>query len=133
MAKSGSDGFYATGRRKESTARVWLKAGSGSMMVNGRPLNEYFGRETSIMIINQPLQVLEQMSKVDMTVNVRGGGLSGQAGAIRHGLSRALCRLNPEFRGPLKKGGFLTRDARAVERKKSGRPGARKRFQFSKR
>jgi small subunit ribosomal protein S9 len=133
MAKSGTDGFYATGRRKEATARVWVKSGSGAMIVNGRPLDEYFGRETSIMIINQPLQVLEQLGKVDMTVNVRGGGLSGQAGAIRHGLSRALCRLNTEFRSPLKKAGFLTRDARAVERKKAGRPGARKRFQFSKR
>ncbi len=133
MAKSGTDGFYATGRRKEATARVWIKAGSGSTLVNGRPMNEYFGRETSIMIINQPLQVLEQVGKVDITVNVRGGGLSGQAGAIRHGLSRALTRLNPEFRPPLKKAGFLTRDARAVERKKSGQPGARKRFQFSKR
>jgi small subunit ribosomal protein S9 len=133
MAKSGTEGFYATGRRKEATARVWVKPGSGTMIVNGRPLDEYFGRETSIMIINQPLQVLEQMGKVDMTVNVRGGGLSGQAGAIRHGLSRALCRLNAEFRAPLKKAGFLTRDARAVERKKAGRPGARKRFQFSKR
>jgi small subunit ribosomal protein S9 len=133
MAKSGTDGFYATGRRKEATARVWIKAGSGSTLVNGRPMNEYFGRETSIMIINQPLQVLEQVGKIDITVNVRGGGLSGQAGAIRHGLSRALTRLNPEFRPPLKKAGFLTRDARAVERKKSGQPGARKRFQFSKR
>lgn len=133
MAKSGTDGFYATGRRKEATARVWVKPGSGAMIVNGRPLDEYFGRETSIMIINQPLQVLEQMNKVDMTVNVRGGGLSGQAGAIRHGLSRALTRLNPEFRSPLKKAGFLTRDSRSVERKKSGQPGARRRFQFSKR
>lgn len=133
MAKSGTDGFYATGRRKEATARVWVKTGNGSMMINGRPMNEYFGRETSIMVINQPLQVLEQMGKIDMTVNVRGGGLSGQAGAIRHGLSRALCRMNGEFRSPLKKAGFLTRDARAVERKKSGQPGARKRFQFSKR
>lgn len=133
MAKSGTEGFYATGRRKEATARVWVKSGTGTMIVNGRPLNEYFGRETSIMIINQPLQVLEQMSKIDMTVNVRGGGLSGQAGAIRHGLSRALCRLNGEFRSPLKKAGFLTRDSRAVERKKSGQPGARRRFQFSKR
>jgi small subunit ribosomal protein S9 len=133
MAKSGTEGFYATGRRKEATARVWVKPGTGTMIVNGRPLNEYFGRETSIMIINQPLQVLEQVAKVDMTVNVRGGGLSGQAGAIRHGLSRALCRLNPEFRPPLKKAGFLTRDSRAVERKKSGQPGARRRFQFSKR
>jgi small subunit ribosomal protein S9 len=133
MAKSGTEGFYATGRRKEATARVWIKTGTGAMLVNGRPLDEYFGRETSIMIINQPLQVLEQVSKVDMTVNVRGGGLSGQAGAIRHGLSRALARLNPEFRPPLKKAGFLTRDSRSVERKKSGQPGARRRFQFSKR
>jgi small subunit ribosomal protein S9 len=133
MAKSGTSGFYATGRRKEATARVWLKPGTGAVKINGRPMAEYFGRETSIMIINQPLQVLEQMGKVDMTVNVRGGGLSGQAGAIRHGLSRALCSLNADFRPPLKKAGFLTRDARAVERKKSGQPGARKRFQFSKR
>ncbi len=133
MAKSGTEGIYATGRRKEATARVWVKNGTGAMLVNGRPLTEYFGRETSIMIINQPLQVLEQMNKIDMTVNVRGGGLSGQAGAIRHGLSRALSRLNPEFRSPLKKAGFLTRDARAVERKKYGQPGARRRFQFSKR
>ncbi len=133
MAKSGTSGFYATGRRKEATARVWLKPGTGAVKINGRAMAEYFGRETSIMIINQPLQVLEQMGKVDMTVNVRGGGLSGQAGAIRHGLSRALCSLNADFRPPLKKAGFLTRDARAVERKKSGQPGARKRFQFSKR
>lgn len=130
---AGKEGFYATGRRKESTARVWIKPGNGNMIINGRDMEDYFGRETSKMVINQPLQVLEQMGKIDMTVNVRGGGLSGQAGAIRHGLSRALCRLNPEYRPPLKKAGFLTRDARAVERKKYGRPGARKRFQFSKR
>ena len=127
------NGFYATGRRKESTARVWVKEGSGTIVVNGRPLDEYFGRETSKMILNQPLQILEQVGKVDVTVNVVGGGLSGQAGAIRHGLSRALCLLNPEFRTPLKKAGFLTRDARVVERKKYGQPGARRRFQFSKR
>ena len=127
------NGFYATGRRKESTARVWVKEGNGTIVVNGRPLDEYFGRETSKMILNQPLQILEQVGKVDVTVNVVGGGLSGQAGAIRHGLSRALCLLNPEFRTPLKKAGFLTRDARVVERKKYGQPGARKRFQFSKR
>ncbi len=131
--KSANDGIYATGRRKESTARVWIKAGAGKMIINGRPMDEYFGRETSKMVINQPLQVLEQAGKIDMTVNVRGGGLSGQAGAIRHGLSRALCRLNAEFRPALKKAGFLTRDARAVERKKYGQPGARRRFQFSKR
>ena len=133
MTKTAKDGFYATGRRKEATARVWIKPGQGNLIINGRPMNDYFGRETSKMVINQPLQVLEQVGKVDMTVNVIGGGLSGQAGAIRHGLSRALCKLNPDFRSPLKKAGFLTRDARAVERKKYGRPGARKRFQFSKR
>jgi small subunit ribosomal protein S9 len=126
-------GFYATGRRKEAVARVWIKPGTGQAMVNGRALDEYFGRETSKMVIQQPLQLLEQVGKVDMTVNVVGGGLSGQAGAIRHGLARALCNLNPEFRPPLKKAGFLTRDARAVERKKYGQPGARRRFQFSKR
>jgi small subunit ribosomal protein S9 len=133
MPIQAENGFYATGRRKESTARVWVKEGSGTIVVNGRPLDEYFGRETSKMILNQPLQVLEQVGKVDVTVNVVGGGLSGQAGAIRHGLARALCLLNPEFRTPLKKAGFLTRDARVVERKKYGQPGARRRFQFSKR
>ncbi len=133
MANAMETSYYATGRRKESTARVWLSAGTGVVTVNGRTLDEYFGRETSKMILNQPLQILEQVGKVDVTVNVVGGGLSGQAGAIRHGLSRALCLLNPEFRTPLKKAGFLTRDARVVERKKYGQPGARRRFQFSKR
>jgi small subunit ribosomal protein S9 len=133
MATSTDNGFYATGRRKESTARVWLKAGTGIITVNGRELSAYFGRETSKMILNQPLEILEQKGKVDVTVNVKGGGLSGQAGAIRHGISRALCSFNPEFRPALKKAGFLTRDARAVERKKYGQPGARRRFQFSKR
>ena len=133
MPIQNENGYYATGRRKESTARVWVKEGNGTIVVNGRPLDEYFGRETSKMILNQPLQILEQVGKVDITVNVVGGGLSGQAGAIRHGLSRALCLLNPEFRTPLKKAGFLTRDARVVERKKYGQPGARRRFQFSKR
>jgi small subunit ribosomal protein S9 len=133
MATSTDNGFYATGRRKESTARVWLKAGTGIITVNGRELNAYFGRETSKMVLNQPLDILEQKGKVDVTVNVKGGGLSGQAGAIRHGISRALCSFNPEFRPALKKAGFLTRDARAVERKKYGQPGARRRFQFSKR
>lgn len=133
MAKSMPEGFYAIGRRKESKAKVWVKPGTGVFSVNERPLGDYFGRETSIMTINQPLQVLEQVGKVDLTVSVRGGGLSGQAGAIRLGLSRALTLLNPEFRGPLKKAGFLTRDARSVERKKYGQPGARRRFQYSKR
>ncbi|MCP3138463.1 MULTISPECIES: 30S ribosomal protein S9 [Pyxidicoccus] len=126
-------GFYATGRRKEATARVWIRPGTGQVTVNGRELNAYFGRETSKMVLNQPLDILEQKGKLDITVNVKGGGLSGQAGAIRHGIARALCSFNPEFRPALKKAGFLTRDARAVERKKYGQPGARRRFQFSKR
>ena len=124
---------YATGRRKESIARVRMKPGAGEFTVNARTLDEYFGRETSKMVLKQPLEVVEQLGKVDIFVNVCGGGLSGQAGAIRHGISRALTKLNADFRPPLKKAGFLTRDARTVERKKYGRPGARKRFQFSKR
>jgi small subunit ribosomal protein S9 len=122
-----------TGRRKESVARVRITPGTGNISVNGRPLDEYFGRETSKMILVEPLKLVDQMGKLDIAVNARGGGLSGQAGAIRHGISRALCLFNPEWRPVLKKAGFLTRDARAVERKKYGRPGARKRFQFSKR
>jgi small subunit ribosomal protein S9 len=133
MATATDKGFYATGRRKEATARVWIKQGNGTVVINGRDINEYFGRETSKMILAQPLQLIEQQGKVDVTVNVRGGGLSGQAGAIRHGIARALTKLDPAFRSPLKKAGFLTRDARAVERKKYGQPGARRRFQFSKR
>jgi small subunit ribosomal protein S9 len=123
----------ATGRRKQSIARVRMKPGSGEFVVNDRTLDEYFGRDTSKMILKQPLEVVEQLNKVDILVNVCGGGLSGQAGAIRQGISRALLKMNPEYRPPLKKAGFLTRDARAVERKKYGQPGARKRFQFSKR
>ncbi|HLL02136.1 MAG TPA: 30S ribosomal protein S9 [Myxococcaceae bacterium] len=133
MPINPENGFYATGRRKEATARVWLKAGTGVVTVNGRDINNYFGRETSKMVLFQPLEMLEHKGKIDLTVNVKGGGLSGQAGAIRHGISRALCAFNPEFRPVLKKAGFLTRDARAVERKKYGQPGARRRFQFSKR
>jgi small subunit ribosomal protein S9 len=121
------------GRRKEAVARVRLTPGTGNITVNGRTMDEYFGRETSKMILVEPLKLVDQMGKVDVAVNAAGGGLSGQAGAIRHGISRALCELNPEWRSILKKAGFLTRDARAVERKKYGRPGARKRFQFSKR
>jgi small subunit ribosomal protein S9 len=123
----------ATGRRKVSIARVRMKPGTGEFSVNDRTLDEYFGRETSKMILKQPLEVVEQLGKVDITVNVCGGGMSGQAGAIRHGISRALLKLNPDYRPALKKAGFLTRDARSVERKKYGQPGARKRFQFSKR
>jgi small subunit ribosomal protein S9 len=121
------------GRRKESVARVRLVAGTGNITINGRAMDEYFGRETSKMILVEPLKLVDQLGKLDIFVNATGGGLSGQAGAIRHGISRALCDINPEFRPVLKKAGFLTRDARAVERKKYGRPGARKRFQFSKR
>jgi small subunit ribosomal protein S9 len=121
------------GRRKESVARVRLVPGTGNVTINGRTMDEYFGRETSKMILIEPLKLVDQLGKVDVFVNANGGGLSGQAGAIRHGISRALCDLNAEFRPVLKKAGFLTRDARAVERKKYGRPGARKRFQFSKR
>ncbi len=121
------------GRRKEAVARVRLTPGTGNITVNGRTMDEYFGRETSKMILVEPLKLVDQMGKLDVAVNAAGGGLSGQAGAIRHGISRALCDLNPEWRPILKKAGFLTRDARAVERKKYGRPGARKRFQFSKR
>lgn len=123
----------ATGRRKQSIARVRLKPGTGTFSINDRELDNYFGRATSKMILKQPLQVVEQLGKVDISVNVCGGGLSGQAGAIRHGISRALVKLNNDFRPPLKKAGFLTRDSRSVERKKYGQPGARRRFQFSKR
>jgi len=121
------------GRRKESVARVRLVPGTGNVTINGRSMDEYFGRETSKMILIEPLKLVDQLGKVDVLVTAHGGGLSGQAGAIRHGISRALVELNAEFRPVLKKAGFLTRDARAVERKKYGRPGARKRFQFSKR
>ena len=122
-----------TGRRKEAVARVRVVPGSGTITINERTLDEYFGRETAKMILVEPLKLVDQMGKLDVSVNVHGGGLSGQAGAIRHGITRALCEYNPEFRPVLKKAGFITRDARAVERKKYGRPGARKRFQFSKR
>ncbi len=121
------------GRRKESVARVRLMPGTGNITINGRTMDQYFGRETSKMILVEPLKLVDQMGKLDVFVNAAGGGLSGQAGAIRHGISRALVKINAEFHPVLKKAGFLTRDARAVERKKYGRPGARKRFQFSKR
>ena len=121
------------GRRKEAVARVRLSPGSGNITINGRTMDEYFGRETSKMILVEPLKLVDQMGKLEVFANAKGGGLSGQAGAIRHGISSALCELNPEYRPVLKKAGFMTRDARAVERKKYGRPGARKRFQFSKR
>jgi small subunit ribosomal protein S9 len=125
--------FTATGRRKTSVARVWLKQGKGLITINSRTLQEYFGRETARMIVLQPFDVTQTGTSFDVDVNVKGGGSSGQAGAIRHGITRALMLANPEFRSPLKKAGFVTRDPRAVERKKYGRHKARKRPQYSKR
>ena len=124
---------YGTGRRKTSAARVFIKPGSGEIVVNGRPLDTFFGRETARMIVRQPLTVAEAEGKFDVHVTVSGGGTTGQAGAIRHGISRALTEYNQELRKKLKKEGFLTRDPRMKERKKYGQRGARARFQFSKR
>src|SRR5689334_7021954 len=128
-----SEEQYATGRRKEAVARVWIKPGTGQIIINKREIDVYFGRETLKMVLRQPFEVTETMNQWDVKVNVVGGGLSGQAGAIRHGISRALCKANGGLRSALKRAGFMTRDARRVERKKYGQPGARKRFQFSKR
>lgn len=126
--------IHTVGKRKRSKARVYLKAGSGKITVNAKPIDEYFVRPTSRLLIRQPLEVTSQMDKWDIQVNVMGGGVSGQAGATRHGIARALEAVDKEtFRSVLKKAGMLTRDAREVERKKPGRPKARKRFQFSKR
>ncbi len=124
---------YATGRRKTSSARVFMKSGSGAIMVNNRPLDEYFGRQTARMIVRQPLDTAEALDKFDFHVTVTGGGSSGQAGAVRHGIARALVRYDEELRSPLRQAGFLTRDARAVERKKVGLRKARRATQFSKR
>lgn len=125
--------YYSTGRRKTSSARVYIKPGSGSINVNSRPLDQYFGRETARMIVRQPLQVADALEKFDIDVFVKGGGGSGQAGAIRHGISRALISYDETLRKPLRKAGFVTRDAREVERKKIGLHKARKRPQYSKR
>jgi small subunit ribosomal protein S9 len=125
--------WYGTGRRKEATARVFLRPGKGRFVVNKTPLNEYFDRESLVMMLTAPLVLTENMESVDLYITVSGGGKSGQAGAIRLGISRALMKRDEAIRPLLKKEGFLTRDARAVERKKYGQPGARKRFQFSKR
>ncbi len=124
---------YGTGRRKTSAARVFLTSGNGDISVNDRTLENFFGRETSRMVIRQPLEVTEMLEKVDIRITVKGGGSSGQAGAIRHGISRALVDYNEELRPALRSAGFLTRDARMVERKKVGLHKARKRPQFSKR
>jgi len=125
---------WSTGRRKEAIARVRLKAGTGAIVINDRHIDTFFGgHEFAKMLLRQPLQLIEQADKFDLAINVTGGGVSGQAGAIRHGIARALAEFNAEFRPALKRAGFLTRDSRAVERKKYGQPGARRRFQFSKR
>jgi small subunit ribosomal protein S9 len=124
---------YGTGRRKSATARVFIKPGTGEIIVNKRRFEEYFQNETHRMVIRQPLHLTDSVGKLDILVNVDGGGPAGQAGAVRHGLTRALVDLNPEFRSRLKKAGFITRDPRSKERKKYGQKGARKRFQFSKR
>ncbi len=124
---------YGTGRRKSSTARVFVRRGSGRITVNNRPLDEYFGRETSRMIVRQPLEVTEMQERFDITVTVSGGGNTGQAGAIRHGITRALIDYDESLRTPLRKAGFVTRDAREVERKKVGLHKARRAPQYSKR
>ncbi|MEW8136905.1 MAG: 30S ribosomal protein S9 [Candidatus Thiodiazotropha endolucinida] len=128
-----ADKHITTGRRKSSTARVFLTLGSGNIVVNNRPLDEYFGRETARMVVRQPLDATETRDKVDIKVTVNGGGTTGQAGAIRHGISRALDAYDESLHGTLRRAGFLTRDARAVERKKVGLHKARKRPQYSKR
>jgi len=128
-----AESFSATGRRKEATARVHIKSGEGKFIVNGTPLAEYLSRETLVMVVEQPLRLVDMLGKLDIECRSRGGGLSGQAGAILLGLSRALIQLDPDWRARLKKAGFLTRDARKVERKKYGLVKARKRFQYSKR
>ena len=125
--------YYGTGRRKTAVARVYLRPGTGTITVNRREFDIYFPNRVLKMIIRQPLLITETADKFDLMVNVAGGGMAGQAGAIRHGISRALLEFNPELRKRLKTAGFLTRDAREVERKKYGRPKARRRFQFSKR
>jgi small subunit ribosomal protein S9 len=124
---------YATGKRKTAIARVWVSPGTGQITVNGRQADEYFERPTSLMVMRQGLELIEVSEEFDVWATVIGGGKSAQAEAMRHGISRALCEINAENRSPLKRAGFLTRDARKKERKKYGQPGARKRFQYSKR
>ena len=128
-----TDYNYGTGRRKTAAARVFISTGTGRIMVNSQPLDEFFGRETARKVVRQPLQVADLADKLDLKVTVRGGGNTGQAGAIRHGIARALVEYDETLRGPMRQAGFLTRDARAVERKKVGLRKARKRPQFSKR
>lgn len=125
--------YYGTGRRKSSTARVYLKAGKGEITINKRTLEEYFGRETARMVVRQPLEKVDVMGKFDININVAGGGISGQAGAIRHGITRALMQYDETLRPALRKAGYVTRDSREVERKKVGLHKARRATQFSKR
>jgi len=125
--------YYGTGRRKSSTARVFMKAGNGTITINKRDIAEYFPRETAVMVVRQPLELVEMSEKFDFNISVVGGGISGQAGAIRHGITRALMEFDETLRGALRAAGFVTRDARKVERKKVGLHKARKKPQFSKR
>lgn len=125
--------YNATGRRKSSIAQVFMKPGKGTITINKLPLNKYYPYETLKMIVQQPLNIVAVNGKYDISIRVKGGGISGQASAIRHGIARALVKINPDFRAKLKKEGLLTRDSRVVERKKYGQKGARARFQFSKR
>jgi len=133
MTSETEQRWYATGKRKRAVARVWMSSGTGKITVNRKEEDRYFPRIISRMIMRQPLELVEAEGRYDFLVNVRGGGISAQADAIKYGIARALCVAEPERRSVLKKAGFLTRDARKVERKKYGRPGARKSFQFSKR
>ena len=128
-----SSSTVTTGRRKSSAARVFMKLGKGAITVNGRPLDQFFGRKTGVMIVRQPLELVQMTERFDINVLVEGGGITGQAGAIRHGITRALMDYDPELRKPLRAAGFVTRDAREVERKKVGRRKARRGTQFSKR
>ena len=130
---NASESFYATGKRKSSVARVWIGSGNGRILVNDKPFDEYFLRDTSLMVIKQPFELTETWGSYDVRATVKGGGLTGQAGAVRHGISKALLEVDQNFRSVLKKAGLLTRDSRVKERKKYGRKGARKSFQFSKR
>ena len=133
MGTVEKNAFYSTGRRKQAVARVWMQPGSGKILINRRDIDDYFGRATSKMILRQPLELTETINRYDIFVNVAGGGLSGQADAIQHGITRSLMKINGSFRPALKKAGFITRDPRIKERKKYGQRGARARFQFSKR
>jgi small subunit ribosomal protein S9 len=125
--------YYATGKRKTAIARVWMKLGEGKIVINKKPIDEYLTTDIAKMILAQPLELTNTAGRYDILINVKGGGYSGQVGAIRHGITRALLKISPEFREPLKKEGFLTRDSRIKERKKYGQRSARARFQYSKR